>query len=311
MHLVGAELLHGGARLAEYAQQLGQQEGVTPGYLGAGRDHVRARTPQRPVHDLRHGLVAHGGEPQFTGLAAQGEEGLLRVGLLTVRGGQEQRDGAADEPVRRVGEETHRGGVGGVGVVDDEEEGRALGELGDQPVQGVVRRVRTGRGRVERRLVHHEPRRRAGQVQQRLTGGLVGLREEVAEHLAHHPEGEIPLQRSTACAAHEDGDTEARAGEGPDQRRLADARLADEVDQRRVAGGRGAHGLTQCVQFPRASCEGERVIPVFCRRTTTCVRHTGAAFRRREESGMAGRAAGCEHPGRRVAVPAVWGESRR
>ena len=105
-------------------------------------------------------------------------------------------------PRQEVGQPPKRQQVAPVQVVDREQEARAGGDVGRQPVQAVQRRQRRVGGRGGRELGGIEQRRREPRrVAEQLGSFLFGQgREERLEELADHAVREGVLELAAACS---------------------------------------------------------------------------------------------------------------
>jgi hypothetical protein len=244
--------------------------------------------------------------------------------LLFVAGaaGEHDGDGKLCQPLREVQQEAQRRLVAPVGVVDRQQRGPALGQVGHQPVQAVQQGehvlfapVPAGPRAVQQRFGE-----RRGARQQALALGCRCAGHDRLEQLQRDAEGELALQlaarRRQQLHARPLGET-ARGGH---QLRLAQARVALEHQQDPFAGAgrveRGADGLELVVALQQdgparlARSLAHRLFPTVPRfvllittqcRTTHERRRSGdaLAFTRRRSGPRASRAPSCHARRRR------------
>jgi hypothetical protein len=205
---LGRQRPHGGRRHLralvlrgdEPLQHLHEQEGV------ASRGAV-ARLHQRGIGDVgervldepsrRRRAERRRSEQAGPREVAEGlERPVVRLGLARADA-EDHGDGQLVHPAGEVGEPAQGGAVGPVGVVDREEHGLALREVGHEPVEAVDEwelRIPLGGPRGQRRS-GQERRRELGGARQRVRSrGGVEPRQDGLEELERDAEGELALE---------------------------------------------------------------------------------------------------------------------
>ncbi len=250
----------GGQGGAHVAEQLGEEEGVSLGSGPEGLDHGGAgqdaphRVEGEPVEDLVGDV----------GVARQvGEQRRHRVGPVdrgvAVRADDQHRHlaGGGED----VLEEPDGGAMGPVEVVDDQQDRRAHGQLGDEAGGGVeeLQPVVGQRGDVRRPDAQG--------------GGDVGQHAVAGHHLGGgcgrgpaQDLGDGRVRRRGVGGAgapqHPPAGTHHLAGHPLDEGGLAHPRLAGQQDNLAPATERSAPGLVQLLNIRLAADEGGKAAPL-------------------------------------------------
>jgi hypothetical protein len=118
-------------------EDLGEQKGVTAARMGAGPAEGVVGGVRHPrAYQPAHGLLAERAQAEDLGLDSAERAGQAGAGR-TRAAGEQQEDGQVPDAPRQVGDEPQRRLVGPVHVVDGEQEGAALGQVGTHPVEPV------------------------------------------------------------------------------------------------------------------------------------------------------------------------------
>ncbi len=249
--------------------ELLEQEDVALGHPPArvgerriGVAHGGADHPPRALARQRRG-------PHRTAGDVRGDLGQQIVGCpgLAEPAGGDDRHGHLVEALQEIEHEPQRRAVGPVRVVDHDEHGACLGEVGEHPEQAVHDLIGAADGLVAgpaRRALEQRPRELRRTGQQPVAGLVVDAGQQRLEELQRDAELKVALELRRA-GAHDRHAVGAGARHRlVEQRRLADPGMALDEQQltRGAAGGREqivdrAHGLLSLEKVSRTGAASD------------------------------------------------------
>jgi hypothetical protein len=255
--------------IGEMAHDLLDEEGVAVGLAVQLLDERRRpRTAAERAHERAGlgGVEACDVEPVERPLAAQaGEQRLERLAALVGPGGGEEERGLGGGRAHEVGDELERRLVGPVQVVEDDEQRRRAGDLGEQRRDGVeeaeplgaeLPHVQRARGAVRRRaeLRQHDAQLTGARAEPAGERGERGAARPAAQHLHDRLIGRDPLL--VEAPVEDDRAVAVRVvGELGGEPRLSDARVPGEHDEPAGAARAAAPRVVEARRLGRAADE--------------------------------------------------------